>query len=119
MKTKSLPDEKKWLLHNLTISPNEQERFIELARPIIHIFKENMSNDDYYGGYAVDLKLFKIPSNEYDKECLLIDESRKREFDGWLFFASKTSTDDCYVIYNNILMKHHLNSYLWFKNWNV
>lgn len=117
MKTKILPEEKRWLLHHLTNSINEQHHFIELASPLLGIFAENNLKKDHYGGYAAELWLFKPQSADYENEFALINQSQKTDSDGWLFFPSLTCDDDCYVIKDEILMKHHLFSFLWFKHY--
>lgn len=116
MKVKAIPEEKKWLLHNLAKSSNEQQNFIDLAQPLLEVFCAHEITDDYYGGYAVEFMLFKPQSKEFAKESSLIDESKKNDFNGWSFFPSKESSDDCYIMKGGILMKHHLLSFLWFKN---
>lgn len=114
MKTKILPREKRWLLHHLTNSINEQHRFIELASPILGIFAENNLKKDHNGSYVAELWLFKSQSADYENEFALINQSQKTDSAGWLFFPSLTCDNDCYVIKDGILMKHHLFSFLWF-----
>ena len=113
MKTKTLPEEKKWLLHHLANSINEQHRFIELASPILGVFAANNLTEDHYSGYAVELRLFKPQSANYEKEFSLIDQSKKSDSNGWSFAPSLLHNDDCYVMNDSILMKHHLFSFLW------
>lgn len=111
--TKSLPNEKKWLLHNLFHSSIEQQCFIELAIPILDDFTASDSTEDHYGGYAAELWIFKPQSANYEKEFSLIDQSKKSDSNGWSFAPSLLHKDDCYVMIDSILMKHHLFSFLW------
>lgn len=117
MKTKTLPEEKKWLLHHLANSINEQHRFIELASPILGVFAANNLTKDHYCGYAAEMWLFKPQSTDHENEFALINQSQKTDSNGWLFFPSLICDDDCYVVKDGILMKHHLFSFLWFKHY--
>ena len=116
MNNKTLPDEKKWLLHNLALSSAEQQRFIEMAKSLCESFNESELNEDYYGGYAVELWLYKKQSAEFDKELASFDETKRAVVDGWEFAPSKIN-DDCYIKVDDIILRHHLQSFLWFKNW--
>ena len=115
MKAKILPEEKKWFLHHLANSTDEQNRFIELARPILGIFSANDLTKDHYGGYAVELSLFKPQSADYVNEFALINQSQMIDSNGWLFAPSLLHSDECYILKESVLMKHHLFSFLWFK----
>lgn len=113
MKQKALPEGKKWLLHHLAYSPEEQQSFIELAMPLLGNFTISDLTEDHYGGYAAELWLFKPQSANYEKEFSLIDQSKKTDYYGCSFAPSLLNKDDCYVMKDGILMKHHLFSFLW------
>jgi hypothetical protein len=113
MKTKTLPEEKKWLLHHLAYSPDEQQRFIELAMPLLGKYVISDLTEDHYDGYVAELWIFKPQSANYEKEFSLIDQSKKTDSNGWSFAPSLLHKDDCYVMKDSILMKHHLFSFLW------
>jgi len=77
MTTKTLSNEKKWLLHNLAQSKAEQQHFIDLAKPLLDRFISSNLTEDHYGGYAVELRMFKPQSAKYENEYSLISLSKK------------------------------------------
>lgn len=116
MKTKTLPEEKQWLLHHLSRSTFEQQRFIELVKPLLDEFCRDESQETFYAGYAVSLNMFKSGSDEYNKELSHVDIAKEVCVDDWRFAPSNASKDDCYVRINDVLMKQHLFSFLWFNS---
>ena len=116
MTTKTLSNEKKWLLHNLAQSKAEQQHFIDLAKPLLDRFISSNLTEDHYGGYAVELRMFKPQSAKYENEHSLISLSKETDSNGWSFAPSLLQDDDCYVMKDNVLIKHHLFSFLWYSN---
>ena len=77
MTTKTLSNEKEWLLHNLAQSKAEQHHFIDLAKPLLDRFISSNLTEDHYGGYAVELRMFKPQSAKYENEYSSISLSKK------------------------------------------
>ena len=103
-------------MHNLASSPLEQSKFVELSNQILTEFIQGEDDEYHFGGYAVELYMYKTSSVNYDIECSMLSLQEKVEYEGWAFVPSKNHDDDCYIIKDGVLLKHHLFSFLWFKN---